>query len=172
MRNRNGFRQIVPRRFVRANRIAAVHPPRAPRLSASKRRWSGSTLMRFVLLPIAITVVLLALALPVSAAAREVGAMTRTVPARLVSVITQATTVFPVRVWPTGRTPAHRKPAIRHSSSILKRGQSGIALTQELRFGCDPIAPRGSSCLQLLAMRLSLSTRWRIETTSIFGPRS
>src|ERR1041385_6737556 len=44
MQNRSAFTDMLFGRFVRANRIPAVHPPRAPRLSASKRRWSGSTL--------------------------------------------------------------------------------------------------------------------------------
>ena len=79
MRNWNVFRQILLRRFVRANRIPAVHPPRAPRLSASKRRWSGSTLKTFVLPRIAFATILLTLALPVLAAVREVGAIGLTV---------------------------------------------------------------------------------------------
>src|SRR6185503_11964007 len=50
MQNRNAFTEILVRRFVRANRIPAVLPPRAPRLSASKRRWSGLSLKALVLL--------------------------------------------------------------------------------------------------------------------------
>src|SRR5512146_2343901 len=79
MRNRNVFRQILLRRFVRANRIPAVHPPRAPRLSAFKRRWSDSTLKAFALPRIAFAAILLTLALPVMAAVREVGAIGLTV---------------------------------------------------------------------------------------------
>jgi catechol 2,3-dioxygenase-like lactoylglutathione lyase family enzyme len=47
MKHRNGFTEILVRRFLRANRIPVVHPPQAPRLSATKRRWSGSTLKFF-----------------------------------------------------------------------------------------------------------------------------
>src|ERR1041385_8584098 len=47
MQNRNAFTEVLVRRFVRANRIPAVHPPQAPRLSAAKRRWSGSSLKAF-----------------------------------------------------------------------------------------------------------------------------
>ena len=70
---------MLLRRFVRANRIPAVHPPRAPRLSASKRQWSGSTLKTFTLPRIAFAAILLTLALPVLAAVREVGAIGLTV---------------------------------------------------------------------------------------------
>lgn len=47
MQYRNAFTEVFVRRFVRANRIPAVLPPQAPRLSAAKRRWSGSTLKAF-----------------------------------------------------------------------------------------------------------------------------
>src|SRR5436190_9845360 len=49
MQNRNAFREKLVRRFVRANRIPAVLPPRVPRISACKRRWSGSSLKPLVL---------------------------------------------------------------------------------------------------------------------------
>src|SRR5262249_42754134 len=77
MQNRNAFTDILVRRFVRANRIAAVLPPRAPRLSAYKRRWSGSTLKAASHVPIA--TILAMLALPVLAAVREVAAIGLTV---------------------------------------------------------------------------------------------
>jgi catechol 2,3-dioxygenase-like lactoylglutathione lyase family enzyme len=79
MHNRNALRKILLRRFIRANRIPAVHPPRAPRLSAIKRRWSASTLKNFYLPRIAITAILLTVALPVLASVREVGAIGLTV---------------------------------------------------------------------------------------------
>src|SRR5436190_581964 len=47
MHDRNTFTNFLVRRFVRANRIPAVPPPQAPRLHASKRRWSGSSLKAF-----------------------------------------------------------------------------------------------------------------------------
>src|ERR1051326_8667414 len=78
MQNLNAFTEILVRRFVRANRIPAVHLPRAPRLSASKRRWSGSTLKAFVTRS-SVTAILLTLALRVPAAVREVGAIGLTV---------------------------------------------------------------------------------------------
>jgi catechol 2,3-dioxygenase-like lactoylglutathione lyase family enzyme len=74
MQNRKDFTEILVRRFARTNRIAAVYPPRAPRLSASKRRWSGSSLPR-----ITITTVVLALAFPLLAAVLEVGSIGLTV---------------------------------------------------------------------------------------------
>jgi catechol 2,3-dioxygenase-like lactoylglutathione lyase family enzyme len=79
MQNRKAFTEILVRRFVRANRIPAVHPPQAPRLSASKRRWSGSTLKAFSLPRFAIAAVLLVFALPILAGVREVGAIGLTV---------------------------------------------------------------------------------------------
>lgn len=51
MQQRNAFTNFLARQFVRANRIPAVLPPQAPRLSASKRRWSGSSLEALDLAP-------------------------------------------------------------------------------------------------------------------------
>jgi len=79
MRNRNVFTQILLRRFIRANRIPVVHPPRAPRLSASKRRWSGSTLKPSALPRLALAGILLAFALPILGGVREVGEVELTV---------------------------------------------------------------------------------------------
>jgi catechol 2,3-dioxygenase-like lactoylglutathione lyase family enzyme len=79
MRNQNGFTKILLRRFVRANRIAAVRPPRAPRLSAHKRRWSGSTFKTSSRFRIVIPTILMMVALPVLAAVREVAAIGLTV---------------------------------------------------------------------------------------------
>ena len=77
MRNRNVFADILVRRFVRANRIAVVRPPRAPRLSASKRWRSGSALKTFS--HTAFAALLLVFALPVLAGVREVGIIGLTV---------------------------------------------------------------------------------------------
>src|SRR5215831_17419510 len=79
MQNRNAFTEILIRRFSRGNRLAAVHPPRAPRLSASKRRWSGSPLKISTLPRTAITIVFLALTFPVLAAVHQVGSIGMTV---------------------------------------------------------------------------------------------
>jgi len=79
MQNRSAFTEILVRRFVRANRIPAVHPPQAPRLSASKRRWSGPTLRAFTLSRLAIAAAVLVFALPILAGVREVGAIGLTV---------------------------------------------------------------------------------------------
>lgn len=79
MQHRNAFTNFLVRRFVRANRIPAVFPPPAPRLHASKRRWSGSTLKSFSLARTAAAGLLLLLALPALAAVREVGAIGLTV---------------------------------------------------------------------------------------------
>ncbi len=79
MQNRNAFTKLLVRRFVRANRIPFVHPPKAPHLSASKRRWSGSTLKAFSLTRTAVAAAVLVFALPVLAAVREVGAIGLTV---------------------------------------------------------------------------------------------
>src|SRR5262245_22103660 len=79
MPNRNALTKTLLRRFIRANRIPAVHPPRAPRPYASKRRWSGSTLKSCALPRLAFVAMLLTLALPVLAGVREVGAIGLTV---------------------------------------------------------------------------------------------
>src|SRR5215831_10072108 len=79
MQNRNAFTDILVRRFARANRIAAVRPPRAPRLAAYKRRWSGSPLRTSLRIRIVISTILLTLALPVLAAVREIAAIGLTV---------------------------------------------------------------------------------------------
>ena len=79
MQNRNVFTEILVRRFVRANRIAAVPPPRAPCLNALKRRWSASTFQSTSPVRIVIPMLLLLLALPVLAAVREVAAIGLTV---------------------------------------------------------------------------------------------
>jgi len=79
MQNQSPFKAVMFRRFLRANRIAAVHPPRALLPCASKRRWSGSFLRTFGLPRIAFTAALLLLALPVLSAVREVGAIGLTV---------------------------------------------------------------------------------------------
>src|ERR1051325_3527558 len=78
MRNRNAFTQTLLRRFFRANRIPAVHPPLAPGLPASKRRWSGSALNTFSRSGLALGALLL-LAIPANAGVREVGAIGLTV---------------------------------------------------------------------------------------------
>jgi catechol 2,3-dioxygenase-like lactoylglutathione lyase family enzyme len=69
----------LSRRFAWANRIPVVYPPRAPRLSASGRRWSDSTLKVLDLPSISLAAILLTLALPVGAAVRQVGAIGLTV---------------------------------------------------------------------------------------------
>jgi len=99
MQDRKALTEILVRRFVRANRIPAVLPPQAPRLSASKRRWSDSSLKAFVVgaarcadrtpqrgVPTifefanaALLVAFTLLALPTLAGVREVGAIGLTV---------------------------------------------------------------------------------------------
>lgn len=79
MQNCNAFREVLVRRYVRANRSPGVHPPQAPRLSASKRRWSGSSPRAFSLPRLAIATALLTVAFPLLAGVREVGAIGLTV---------------------------------------------------------------------------------------------
>lgn len=79
MQKRNTFTKIIFQRFIRANRISVVSPPRAPRLSASKRRWSGSALKEFSFPRAILSVFLLFPALPVFATVREIGAVGMTV---------------------------------------------------------------------------------------------
>jgi catechol 2,3-dioxygenase-like lactoylglutathione lyase family enzyme len=79
MQNQNAFAELLLRRFARANRIAAVLLPRAPRLSAYKRRWSGLTLKTSSRFRVMIPTILMMLALPALAAVREVAAIGLTV---------------------------------------------------------------------------------------------
>jgi catechol 2,3-dioxygenase-like lactoylglutathione lyase family enzyme len=83
MRNRKFFTDVLIRRFVRANRIPVVLPPKqpaeAPRLSASRRRWSGSFLKTFASARSVLATVVFLIALPGFASAREAGAIGLTV---------------------------------------------------------------------------------------------
>lgn len=79
MQPHNTLKDFLIRRFVRANRIAVVIPPSAPRLSAARRRWSGSTLKLQPRAASAVGFLLLALTLPTFAAVREVGTIGFTV---------------------------------------------------------------------------------------------
>ncbi|MFO1512848.1 MAG: VOC family protein [Verrucomicrobiota bacterium] len=79
MQRQQTFTTLLMRRYVRANRIPAAFPPQAPRLSAAKRRWSDSALKVFPLARVAVTAVILIIALPALAAVREVGAIGLTV---------------------------------------------------------------------------------------------
>src|SRR5262245_57108223 len=79
MRNSNVFTQLLVRRFVRASRISVAHLPQALRLSASKRRCSGSTLKPFSFPRATIAALLFLLTLPALAAVREVGVIGVTV---------------------------------------------------------------------------------------------
>ncbi len=79
MQLRNSLKNFLIRRFSRPNRIAAVIPPPAPRLSAAHRRWSGSTLKLQPRAASAVGFLLLLLALPTFGAVREVGAIGLTV---------------------------------------------------------------------------------------------
>src|SRR6187401_1914854 len=77
MQNRRAFTEILVRRFIRANRIPAVHSPQAP--LAFKRRWSGSALKLFQPTYSILAVLLMVFALPTMARVREVGAIGLTV---------------------------------------------------------------------------------------------
>lgn len=128
---------MLLRRFVRANRIPVVHPPQAPRLSASKRRWSGSTLKTFALPRIAFAAILLTLALPVLAAVREVGAIgltvndldrelnffTNTLPFELVSISDASGKVQDALLGLSG---------VRLRIAMLKLGNESITLTEHV----------------------------------------
>src|SRR5262245_9306761 len=79
MQNRNALSEILVRQSVEGDRAAAVYLPRAPRLSASKQRWSDSILKPSVRFCIVMPTLLMMLVLPVFAAVREVGAIGLTV---------------------------------------------------------------------------------------------
>src|SRR5215468_8084362 len=137
MQNQNTFAEILLRRFVRANRIAAVLPPRAPRLSAYKRRWFGSTVKSSSPFRIVLPTILVMLALPVLAAVREVAAIgltvdnlgreldffTNTLPFALVSITEASGKEQDALLGLTG---------VRLRSGTLKLGDESITLTEHL----------------------------------------
>jgi len=137
MQNRNVFTQILVRRFVRANRIAAVPPPRAPRLSAYKRRWSGSTLKTSSRFRIVIPTILLTLALPVLAAVREVAAIGLTVD-NLGRELNFFTNTLPFELVSLAEAGGREQDAllglsgVKLSTATLKLGDEHITLNEHL----------------------------------------
>src|SRR5262245_4641906 len=137
MQNQNVFREILLGRFVRANRIAAVHPPRAPRLSAYKRRWSGSTLKISSRFRVEILTVLMMLALPVLAAVREVAAIGLTVDnlGRELNFFTNTLTFELVSIYEaSGREQEALLglTGVKLRIATLKLGDESIILTEHL----------------------------------------
>src|SRR5262245_23769894 len=137
MQNRSAITDILLRRFVRANRIPAVIPPRAPRLSASKWRRSGSTLKTFLLPRIAFVALLLTLVLPVVAGVREVGAIGLTVN-DLNSELNFFTNTLPFELVSISNANGREQDALlglsgaRLRIATLKLGDENITLTEHL----------------------------------------
>ncbi len=157
MQNRNAFTEVIVRRFIRANRIPVVFPPPAPRLHASKRRWSGSTLKfcsrrrkeaesnraavsassrRRLQIASAVAILLL-LALPVLAAVREVGAIGLTVN-DLGRELNFYTNTLPFELIAISETSGREHDALLGLSNVrlrratLKLGDEHITLTEHL----------------------------------------
>ena len=137
MQHRNVLREILLRRFVRANRIAAVHPRRAPRLHSLKRRWSGSTLKISSQVRIAIPAILLTLALPALAAVREVIAIGLTVN-DLGRELSFFTNKLPFELVSIATASGREQDALLGVSGVnvrvatLKLGNESITLTKHL----------------------------------------
>ena len=150
MRNRNVFTQTLLQRFIRANRIPAVHPPRAPRLSASKRRWSGSTLKAFVLPRIALLGIFLMLALPVPASVHEIGAIGLTVN-DLGRELNFFTNTLPFQLVSIHEASGEEQDALlglsgaRLRIATLKLGDESITVTEHLGKKRRPIPPDSRS---------------------------
>jgi len=137
MQHRNVLREILLRRFVRANRIVAVHPPRASRLHALKRRWSGSTLKISSQVHIAIPAILVIAALPALAAVREVSAIGLTVN-DLGRELSFFTNKLPFELVSIATASGREQDALLGVSGVnvrvatLKLGNESITLTKHL----------------------------------------
>jgi catechol 2,3-dioxygenase-like lactoylglutathione lyase family enzyme len=148
MQIQNAFAEFLLRRFVRANRIAAVVPPRAPRLPAYKRRWSGSTLKTSSRFRIVIATTLAMLALPVLAAVREVASIGLTVD-NLGRELNFFTNTLPFEVVSITAASGKEQNAllglngVRLRIATLKLGDENITLTEHLGKKGRPI-PRDS----------------------------
>jgi len=145
MQNRRAFTEVLLRPgFVRANRIIAVLPPQAPRLSASKRRWSDSTLTIFHLTRIALAALLLTLTLPVFAEVPEVGTIGLTVN-DLNHELNFFTNALPFELVSISKTSGKEQAALlglNHAKvqiATLKLGDETIALTEHLGTKGRPI---------------------------------
>lgn len=144
MQQRNAFTNFLVRRFIRANRIPAVFPPSAPRLHASKRRWSGSTLTSFPLVRAVTAGLLLLLALPVLAAVREVGAIGLTVN-DLGRELNFYTNTLPFELVSISETSGKEQDALLGLKNAnlriatLKLGEERITLTEHLSKKGRPI---------------------------------
>lgn len=150
MQARNSFKEFLVRRFIRANRIAGVIPPSAPRLSAAKRRWSGSTLKLQPRAASAVGILLLAIALPTCAAVREVGAIGLTVN-DLEKVLPFYTNTLPFELISISEV-GDRKQAelfglkqVKLRIAMLKLGDERITLTEHLIRKGRPIPPDSRS---------------------------
>lgn len=150
MQQRNVFTNFLVRRFVRANRIPVVFPPPAPRLHASKRRWSGSTLKSFSLVRAVTAGLLLLLALPVLAAVREVGAIGLTVN-DLGRELNFYTNTLPFELVSISETSGKEQDALLGLKNVklriatLKLGEERITLTEHLGKKGLPIPPDSRS---------------------------
>lgn len=144
MQLRNSLKDFLVRRFVRANRIAAVIPPSAPRLSAAKRRWSGSTLKLQPRAASAVGFLLAVLALPAFAAVREVGAIGLTVN-DLRQVLPFYTNTLPfelVSISDVGNNEVDNLLGLKKAKlrvATLKLGEERIILTEHLGRKGKPI---------------------------------
>lgn len=150
MQLRNSLKDFLVRRFVRANRIAVVIPPSAPRLSAAKRRWSGSTLKLQPRAASAVGFLLLVLALPTFGAVREVGAIGLTVN-DLGRMLPFYTNTLPFELVSVSERNGKEQDALLGLKAVklrvatLQLGEERITLTEHLGKKGRPIPPDSRS---------------------------
>src|SRR5262245_34087039 len=144
MQNRNALLEIPVRRFVEGNRTAAVYPPRAPRLSASKQRWSDSTCKASAFFCIVTQTFLLMLPLPMFAAVREVASIGLTVD-NLEQELNFFTNTLPFQLVSISEASGKEQEALLGLSAVklriatLQLGEDIITLTEHLSIKGRPI---------------------------------
>lgn len=141
--------EFLVRRFLRAHRIPVVIPPQAPRFSADKRCWSGSSPNSLILLQVS-AIAFLLLALPGLAAVREVGAIGLTVNS-LERMLPFYTNTLPFELVSISEASGRRQDAllglkgVKLQVATLQLGDERITLTEHLGKKGKPIPPDSRS---------------------------
>src|SRR5439155_19138589 len=157
MIKRNVFMDVLAKRFVRANRIPAVHSPPIPPLSKPGRRESGEALnafertananVGFAEMPLAkaaLFILLAALALSAQAGVREVGAIGLTV-GDLDRELMFYTNTLPFELISISESSGREQDALLGLSDVklrvamLKLGDERITLTEHVGIKGRPI---------------------------------
>lgn len=150
MQNRNLVPKFLFRRFIRENRIAVTDPPTVPRLSASQRRWSGSTLKISSHPRLVIVAALWVFAVPILAAVREVGAIGLTVNS-LERMLPFYTNTLPFELVSISDANGNAQEDLFDLKNVklrvatLRLGEECITLTEHLGRKGKPIPPDSRS---------------------------